>query len=237
MYLQFFAKSTGPLFKASAAASSFWGCIGRSFCQDSFIPRMIRPIEVDPDQCVVQMRSVPPSQVDNRTTYYELLVRKGGYLSLCRFARDPGQPREQIAARVSPAVAAIVDSCSEPDNSDHANRSGTWWKRKKEYLDKLAGYATKDSLDDAVLVALADKVNNCEKTARDLHRHLNEKNLSLESFWSDFNAGDSCQEAWYRGLLAGFESIDLGSPLADALLRRFREAVGKLFDDRTVATT
>ncbi len=147
---------------------------------------------------------------------------------------DQGCTREQIAARVSPAVAAIVESCSEKDDSDHSDRAGTWWDRKSTYLAKLAGYATKDSLDDAVLVALADKVNNCEKTARDLHRHLNEKNQSLESFWNDFNAGDSCQEAWYRGLLAGFESIDLGSPLADALLQRFREAVGKLFDQRVV---
>ena len=147
---------------------------------------------------------------------------------------DQGCTREQIATRVSPAVAAIVDSCSEKDDSDHSDRAGTWWDRKSKYLDKLAGYATKDLLDDSVLVALADKVNNCEKTARDLHRHLNEKNQSLESFWNDFNAGDSCQEAWYRGLLAGFESIDLGSPLADALLQRFREAVGKLFDQRVV---
>ncbi len=70
----------------------------------TYLLEAIRPIEVDPDQCVVQMRSVPPSQVDNRTTYYELLVRKGGYLSLCRFARDPGQPREQIAAHVTREV-------------------------------------------------------------------------------------------------------------------------------------
>ncbi len=70
----------------------------------TYLLEAIRPIEVDPDQCVVQMRSVPPSQVDNRTTYYELLVRKGGYLSLCRFARDPGQPREQIAAHLTREV-------------------------------------------------------------------------------------------------------------------------------------
>lgn len=149
---------------------------------------------------------------------------------------DQGCTREQIAARVSPAVAAIVESCSEKDDSDHANRSGTWWKRKKEYLDKLAGYATKDSLDDAVLVALADKVNNCEKTARDLHRHLNEKKLSLDSFWNGFNAGDSCQEAWYRGLLAGFRSINFDSQLADGLVRRFEKAVEALFDEREIET-
>ena len=149
---------------------------------------------------------------------------------------DQGCTRAEIATRVSPAVAAIVDSCSEPDNSDHSNRPGTWWKRKKAYLDKLADYAKEDTLDDSVLVALADKVNNCEKTARDLLRHIAVNGKSADTFWEGFNAGDSCQEAWYRGLLDRFKSINFNSQLADGLVTRLEKAVEALFDDRKIET-
>ena len=149
---------------------------------------------------------------------------------------DQGCTVEEIANRVSPAVAAIVKSCSEPDDNGGADRSGTWWDRKQTYLAKLDKFATKDTLDDSVLVALADKVNNCEKTARDLRRHLTGKGQTIETFWEGFNAGDSCQEAWYRGLLAGFEALDLGNDLACALLRRFSLAVNDLFGRREVHT-
>ncbi|MFM1790821.1 MAG: hypothetical protein RLZZ526_1148 [Actinomycetota bacterium] len=147
---------------------------------------------------------------------------------------DQGCTVDEIADRVSPAVAAIVNSCSEPDDNGGADRSGTWWDRKQTYLAKLDTFATEGTLDDSVLVALADKVNNCEKTARDLRRHLTGKGQTIETFWSGFNAGDSCQEAWYRGLLAGFRAIDLRSPLADVLLERFEAAVKALFDERVV---
>ena len=149
---------------------------------------------------------------------------------------DQGCTVEEIANRVSPAVAAIVKSCSEPDDNGGADRSGTWWDRKQTYLAKLDKFATEDTLDDSVLVALADKVNNCEKTARDLRRHLTEKGQTIETFWEGFNAGDSCQEAWYRGLLAGFDALDLGNDLARALLRRFSLAVNDLFGGREVHT-
>lgn len=141
----------------------------------------------------------------------------------------------EIATRVSPAVAAIVGHCSEPPfDEDGENRQQTWWKRKQNYLSELARFGDTRILDPSVLVALADKVNNCEKTARDLHRHIHVNRLPITTFWEDFNAGDSCQEAWYRGLVAGFTSLDLGTDRARALLRRLETAVSELFDGREV---
>src|SRR5687767_1416326 len=55
----------------------------------TYLLEPISPVEVDADQCVVQMRSSPPQRDDNGTRYYELLVRRGGELSLRRFEKQP----------------------------------------------------------------------------------------------------------------------------------------------------
>jgi len=70
----------------------------------TYLLEPISPIEVDADQCIVQLRSNPPQRDDNGTRYYELLVRKGGELSLRRFQKQPGGLREIVPAQVTREV-------------------------------------------------------------------------------------------------------------------------------------
>jgi hypothetical protein len=70
----------------------------------TYLLEPISPIEIDHEQCIVQMRSSPPSKGDDGTTYYELLVRRGGELELVRFRKIPGQPRETIPATLTREV-------------------------------------------------------------------------------------------------------------------------------------
>ena len=70
----------------------------------TYLLEPIHPIETDAEGCIVQMRSNPPNKDTDRTTYYELLVARAGELSLCRYARPVGQPREAIAAHVTREV-------------------------------------------------------------------------------------------------------------------------------------
>jgi hypothetical protein len=71
----------------------------------TYLLEPVQPIEVDPSQCVIQMRSVPPQKNDNRTSYYELLVRKGGELSLARYAKDVNSSvRQCVPAQVTREV-------------------------------------------------------------------------------------------------------------------------------------
>jgi hypothetical protein len=53
---------------------------------------------------VVQLRSDPPQQEPERTSYYELLLSRSGELSVVRYARDAGQTRQPIPAQVTREV-------------------------------------------------------------------------------------------------------------------------------------
>lgn len=70
----------------------------------TYLLEPISPIETDSEGCVVQMRSNPPHKESDRTSYYELLVARSGQLSLVRYSRVAGQPREVIAAQVTVEV-------------------------------------------------------------------------------------------------------------------------------------
>lgn len=70
----------------------------------TYLLEPIRPIETDPEGCVIQMRSHPPRRDEKRTTYYEILVRRVGELSLCRWEQHPGSPRQPLAAQVTREV-------------------------------------------------------------------------------------------------------------------------------------
>lgn len=61
-------------------------------------------LEVDADRCSVQMRSSPPQKDDDGTRYYELLVERGGQVSLCRYQKQPGQPRCRVPAQLTREV-------------------------------------------------------------------------------------------------------------------------------------
>src|SRR5262245_39427665 len=70
----------------------------------TYLLEPISPVEVDANQCVVQLRSNPPQRDDNGTRYYELLVRRGGELSLRRFQKESGGVRGTIPAHVTREV-------------------------------------------------------------------------------------------------------------------------------------
>ncbi|REK12947.1 MAG: hypothetical protein DWQ37_09985 [Planctomycetota bacterium] len=70
----------------------------------TYLLEPISPIETDAEGCVVQMRSNPPHKDADRTSYYELLVARTGELSLTRYTRAAGQPRESVPAHVTREV-------------------------------------------------------------------------------------------------------------------------------------
>ena len=70
----------------------------------NYLLEPISPIEVDPEGCTVQMRSNPPQKNDNGATYYELLVRRGGELHLCRYTKSANQSRSVVPAQVTREV-------------------------------------------------------------------------------------------------------------------------------------
>ncbi len=70
----------------------------------SYLLEPISAVESDPDGCTIQMRSSPPHKDDDGTSYYELLVRRGGQLSLCRYTKGSGAGRRVIAAHVTREV-------------------------------------------------------------------------------------------------------------------------------------
>ncbi|HTQ38131.1 MAG TPA: hypothetical protein VMJ32_03835 [Pirellulales bacterium] len=80
----------------------------------TYLLEPISPIEVDADQCVVQLRSNPPQRDDNGTQYYELLVRRGGELSLRRYQKQSGGIRQPIPAQVTREVfLRLVDDFAD----------------------------------------------------------------------------------------------------------------------------
>jgi hypothetical protein len=70
----------------------------------TYLLEPIKPIEQDADGCVIQMRSVPPQREADVTSYYEVLVRRGGELSLCRWAKASGDARQALPAQVTREV-------------------------------------------------------------------------------------------------------------------------------------
>jgi hypothetical protein len=70
----------------------------------TYLMEPISPIEFDSQGCVVQLRSSPPQRDDDGRAYYELLVRRGGEISLSRYRKDNGGSRRQIAATVTREV-------------------------------------------------------------------------------------------------------------------------------------
>lgn len=70
----------------------------------TYLLEPISPVEVDADQCIVQLRSNPPQRDEAGACYYELLVQRGGRLSLCRWTKESGAPRRQVPTQVTREV-------------------------------------------------------------------------------------------------------------------------------------
>ncbi|MCE9526892.1 MAG: hypothetical protein K8R36_12645 [Planctomycetales bacterium] len=70
----------------------------------NYLMEPISAVELDADSCTVQCRSNPPQQGEDGRSYYELLVRKGGDIVLCRYLKQSGQPRQVIPSQVTREV-------------------------------------------------------------------------------------------------------------------------------------
>ncbi len=70
----------------------------------TYLLEPVTPVEADAEQCVVQLRSNPPQQDERGRSYYELLVNKEGRITLCRFSKQAGSPREIIPAQLTREV-------------------------------------------------------------------------------------------------------------------------------------
>lgn len=93
-------------------------------------------------------------------------------------------------------------------------REAQWKKRKRKYLKALAA---KGKDDPSVLVALADKVNNGEKSARDL--------IDDPDLFDHFNVPKEIQKWWYTELVKAFNTGNKFTNHQKVLLRRFEAAV------------
>lgn len=70
----------------------------------TYLMEPISPIEIDAEGCVVQLRSSPPQRDDDGRTYYELLVRRGGEISLARYRQEDAAGRRRVPANLTREV-------------------------------------------------------------------------------------------------------------------------------------
>lgn len=153
---------------------------------------------------------------------------------------DTDTTPDQIAEVCGPRVVELVLKCTEAskpekqayehlkksaDASERAEYQRLRRERKQKYIDALRH---KEKDDDSILVALADKVNNAEKTARDIKD-------DPELFEKFFNAGRQDQQWWYESLVDAFGEKLLGdtpegkTAPRNRLYGRFCVAVEQIF--------
>ena len=70
----------------------------------TYLLEPIGVVEADADRCSVQLRSNPPQKGEDGTSYYELMVRRGGDITLSRYSKKPGQLRQIVPAHVTREV-------------------------------------------------------------------------------------------------------------------------------------
>ena len=70
----------------------------------SYLLEPIALIESDADTCTTQLRSNPPAKEDDQTFYYEILMRRGGVISLHRYQKQPGDVRQNVPATLTHEV-------------------------------------------------------------------------------------------------------------------------------------
>jgi hypothetical protein len=70
----------------------------------TYLLEPISLLETDSESVSIQMRSSPPQVGDDGRSYYELLVRRGGEVTLRRYHKAAGQPRQVIPAHVTREV-------------------------------------------------------------------------------------------------------------------------------------
>jgi hypothetical protein len=121
-----------------------------------------------------------------------------------------------LRATVGNTVTEIVKACTHEPSEDKTPEG--WKKRKQHYLDHLLDPKRESK---ANLVALCDKVHNCECTVRDWHASGHDRS----KMFVGFNAGWDLQLWWYNSLADAFDQLDVPADLRT----RFRTAVTTVF--------
>jgi (p)ppGpp synthase/HD superfamily hydrolase len=117
---------------------------------------------------------------------------------------------EDIAKRFGPAVADIVESCSD----SNVMPKPPWRGRKEKYIAHL-----RHADESVLLVAAADKLVNARTVIKD-YRQVGEE------VWSRFNAGKPDQLWYYRAVtdaILAAAGDGRARPLADELKRAVDE--------------
>jgi hypothetical protein len=70
----------------------------------TYLLEPIGVVEADGDRCAVQLRSSPPKKGEDSTSYYELMVRRGGDITLSRYSKKSGQLRQIVPANITREV-------------------------------------------------------------------------------------------------------------------------------------
>jgi (p)ppGpp synthase/HD superfamily hydrolase len=96
---------------------------------------------------------------------------------------DTGLTLENIEEQFGPAVAGIVEGCSEPD------KSKPWEDRKEHTLKTL-----KTAPDGVWLVTCADKLHNVRDMVVDYTKQR-------DALWGTFNRGKEEQAWYYRSII------------------------------------
>ena len=155
---------------------------------------------------------------------------------------------DELEFEFGPGVRKIVQACTDATHEQKAEEKSklklsdedkedpekvtaaqsayeqAWWERKSAYLKRLS---EKDHTDPSVLVALADKVNNGEKSMLDLRGKTEEE---IAEFRKAFNSGFEKQRDWYQGLADAFTTPNKKyEPLHQRLVDRFVAAVNEMY--------
>ena len=113
------------------------------------------------------------------------------------------QIRDEIRRRFGDNVAAIVDGCTDTDQTPKP----PWRARKEDHLTHLS-----DASPAVLLVSLADKLHNARTIVQD-HRVMGAE------IWKRFTGGKEGTLWYYRALVEAFRAREQFSALVDELDR------------------
>jgi len=115
---------------------------------------------------------------------------------------DQGAVREEIAAEFGARVAAIVDGCTDTDQTPKP----PWRPRKEAYLAEIP-----NATASVRLVIAADKLHNARSVLSD-YRQIG------EALWSRFSGGKEGTLWYYRSVVEVLQRAEAG-PMAEELAR------------------
>ncbi len=72
----------------------------------TYLLEPIQPVETDAEACVVQLRSVKPDDRAGVRSYYEVLVKTGGFVALQRYETQRGALRRSVAMTLTKEIIA-----------------------------------------------------------------------------------------------------------------------------------